>query len=104
MTDSIESMQQQGRLIEVPDSVRERAYLKSREEYDAMYKRSVEDPEGFWAEQADEYLYWHKKWDKVLEWEFDTPKIEWFKGGQDERRLQLPRPASHRRGAATRPR
>ena len=31
---------------------------------------------------AEEYLYWHKKWDKVLDWEFDTPRVEWFKGGK----------------------
>ena len=49
MSDSIESMQKAGRVFEPSDSVRERAYLKTREEYDAMYKRSVEDPEGFWA-------------------------------------------------------
>lgn len=82
MADSIESMQHEGLTIQPPEFVRERAYLKSREEYDAMYTRSIEDPEGFWAEQAEEYLYWDKKWDTVLEWDFDKPKIEWFKGGK----------------------
>ncbi len=85
MTDestSIQSMQKELRVVEPADWVRENAHLKSMEEYEAMYKRSVEDPEGFWAEQAEEHLYWHKKWDKVLEWEFDTPKVEWFKGGK----------------------
>lgn len=82
MADSIESMQHEERLFEPPAFVRDRAYLRTREEYEEMYRRSVEDPEGFWAQQADEYLYWHKKWDTVLEWEFDTPKVEWFKGGK----------------------
>ncbi|HEY5433395.1 MAG TPA: acetate--CoA ligase, partial [Coriobacteriia bacterium] len=75
-------MQQDGLTIEPPEFVRERAYIKSREEYETMYKRSIEDPEGFWAEQAEEYLHWEKKWDSVLEYDFDKPKIEWFKGGK----------------------
>ncbi len=55
--------------------------IKSLAEYNAAWKRSVEDPEGFWAEQAETFT-WRKKWDKVLEWEFKTPSIEWFKGGK----------------------
>ncbi len=82
MAEAIESMQHEGLLIEPADFVRERAYLKTREEYEAMYNRSIEDPDGFWAEMAEEHMYWHKKWDSVLEYEFDTPKIEWFKGGK----------------------
>ncbi|MDP2234171.1 MAG: AMP-binding protein, partial [Actinomycetota bacterium] len=85
MTDeskSIESLSGEKRVFPVPAWVSERAYIKSMDEYDAMYQRSVDDPEGFWAEAAEEYLYWHKKWDKVLEWEFDTPRVEWFKGGK----------------------
>jgi acyl-coenzyme A synthetase/AMP-(fatty) acid ligase len=55
--------------------------IKSLEEYKAAYKKSVEDPEGFWAGVADNFL-WKRKWDKVLDWNFTEPKIEWFKGGQ----------------------
>jgi acetyl-CoA synthetase len=73
---------QELRVVQPQDWVREKAYIKSMDEYEAMYKRSVEDPEGFWAEKAEEFVYWEKKWDKVLEWEFDTPRIEWFKGGK----------------------
>ena len=47
------------------------AYFKSIAEYEAVYKRSVEDPEGYWAERAKDALVWTKKWDKVLEWSFD---------------------------------
>lgn len=57
------------------------AYIKSREEYDQLYKRSIEDPEGFWAEQAKAYLSWDKTWDFVLRYDFDEAKIEWFGGG-----------------------
>ncbi len=79
---SIESMSHELRVVEPPEWVRERAYIKSSDEYEAMYKRSVEDPEGFWAEMAEEHLYWHKKWDSVLDYEFDTPRVAWFSGGK----------------------
>ncbi len=82
MSEGITSVQQEGLVIDPPDWVRERAWMKSMDEYDAMYKRSIEDMEGFWAEMAEEYVYWHKKWDKVLDWEFDTPRIEWFVGAK----------------------
>jgi acetyl-CoA synthetase len=52
------------------------------EQYQAMYKQSVEDPAAFWAEQADNYLTFMKKWDTVLDWSFDQEDlhINWFKG------------------------
>ncbi|MEJ7820789.1 MAG: acetate--CoA ligase [Chitinophagaceae bacterium] len=55
--------------------------IKSLEEYNTAYKKSVEDPEGFWAEIAEQFT-WRKKWDKVLDWNFKEPKIEWFKGAK----------------------
>ncbi len=54
--------------------------IKSLEQYKADYKKSVEDPEGFWADIA-QHFKWHKPWDKVVDWNFTEPKIEWFKGG-----------------------
>ncbi len=50
--------------------------------YQQMYKRSVDDPEGFWAEMAEKYLSWDKKWDSVLSWDFVEGNIEWFQGGK----------------------
>ena len=58
------------------------AHIKSLEEYEKIYKRSVEDPEGFWAEMAEKHLTWYKKWDKVLEYNFEKPEIKWFQGGK----------------------
>jgi len=55
--------------------------IKSYDEYKAAYRKSVEDPETFWAEIA-QHFQWRKKWDKVLNWNFKEPKIEWFAGGQ----------------------
>ncbi len=55
--------------------------IKSFEEYQAVYKKSVEEPENFWAEQAESFL-WRKKWDKVLEWNFKEPSVKWFSGAK----------------------
>lgn len=55
--------------------------INTFEEYRAVYKKSVKDPEGFWAGIAEQY-HWFKPWDSVLEWEFKTPSVEWFKGGK----------------------
>ncbi len=79
---SIESLMKEFRVVEPPEWVSERAYIKNMDEYEAMYQRSIEDPEAFWAEQAENMLHWHKKWDTVLDYEFDTPRVEWFKGGK----------------------
>ncbi len=56
--------------------------LINAEQYEAMYNRSVEDPDGLWAEQADKFLTWFRKWDKVQEWDFHTAEIKWFEGGK----------------------
>jgi acetyl-CoA synthetase len=55
--------------------------IKSLEQYHQDYKKSVEDPEAFWGNIAENFQ-WRKKWDKVLDWNFAEPKIEWFKGGK----------------------
>ena len=54
------------------------------EQYQEMYRQSVEDPDGFWSEQAENYLSWFKPWDKVSDWSFsgDDLHIRWFEGGQ----------------------
>jgi acetyl-CoA synthetase len=54
------------------------------EQYQAMYRQSIDDPEGFWGAQAEQYITWFKKWDKVLDWSFgkDDLHIEWFKGAK----------------------
>ncbi|MEZ4888507.1 MAG: acetate--CoA ligase [Chitinophagales bacterium] len=55
--------------------------ITSWEQYQTDYKRSVEDPEGFWADIAESFQ-WHKKWDKVLDWNFKEPNVKWFEGGK----------------------
>ncbi len=55
--------------------------IRSQAEYDQAYAFSVKEPEAFWAEQADTFT-WHRKWDTVLEWDFDGPDVKWFGGGK----------------------
>ena len=55
--------------------------IRSEAEYQEAYKKSIENPEGFWAAIAENFV-WKKKWDKVLNWNFREPKVEWFAGGQ----------------------
>ncbi len=51
--------------------------------YRAMYKRSLADPEGFWADMANEHVHWFRKWDKVADWRFDGDVgIRWFDGAR----------------------
>jgi len=45
------------------------------------YQKSVANPTGFWDNVADTF-YWHKRWDKVLEWDFHEPKVSWFVNGK----------------------
>ncbi len=55
--------------------------LRSQADHTAAYAKSVSDPEGFWAAQAGSFL-WRKKWDRVLQWDFDGPDVKWFIGGK----------------------
>lgn len=55
--------------------------IKTLQEYQEVYKRSIESPDDFWGEQADTFT-WRKKWDKVLEWNFKEPDVKWFTGGK----------------------
>ena len=55
--------------------------IRSFEDYEKAYKESVEDPESFWGEVAQEFV-WKKPWKKVLEWDFNNYDVKWFKGGK----------------------
>ncbi|MDP6123868.1 MAG: acetate--CoA ligase [Arenicellales bacterium] len=49
-------------------------------QYQKMYQQSIDDPEGFWAQQADEFVTWSRRWDKVMDVDFHQAKITWFDG------------------------
>ena len=55
--------------------------INSLEEYNKQYQKSIEDPEQFWGDIANTFT-WKKKWDNVLNWNFEEPKVNWFEGGK----------------------
>jgi acetyl-CoA synthetase len=57
-------------------------HIKHLEEYYKVYRKSVREPEVFWEEIAEEHFSWHKKWDKVLEWDFSKPNVKWYQGAK----------------------
>jgi len=71
------------KVYDVPADFAAQANINA-EQFDTLYQRSVEDPEGFWGDMAREYLSWFKDWDQTLDWSFakDDLHIEWFKGGR----------------------
>ena len=75
----LDSVLRESRIFDPPQEFSERAYIQNLEQYEALYKKSIEDPEAFWAAAANE-LHWFKPWDKVLEW--NLPWAKWFVGGQ----------------------
>lgn len=73
----VQENQLEGEIFFPPDEVVSNAYIQ---DYESLYQRSIEDPEGFWAERAEE-LEWYRRWDKVLD-DSDPPFYKWFIGGQ----------------------
>jgi acetyl-CoA synthetase len=63
------------------EEYRKIAYVNSMEQYRELYRRSLDDPDGFWAEQARKYLTWEKEWDFVCRSDFHQAQIAWFGGG-----------------------
>ncbi len=82
---AIDSLMSEDRKFPPPEALKADAHIKSVEQYEQMYKRSIEDPDGFWLEQA-ELLQWHKKPTKAREYVWDTAarKIQhtWFADGE----------------------
>ncbi|NIB39281.1 acetate--CoA ligase [Pseudomaricurvus alkylphenolicus] len=65
----------------VPTEVASNAWI-DKQKYDAMYRQSVENPDQFWAEQANEFLTWSKPFGKVQEFDFHQGTANWFDGGE----------------------
>ncbi|MEW6715778.1 MAG: acetyl-coenzyme A synthetase N-terminal domain-containing protein, partial [Nitrospirota bacterium] len=79
---SIQVLMSEKRTFPPSEEFSKKAHICSIEEYEKIYKRSVEDMEGFWADIAQKNISWYKKWDKVLEYDFRKPDIKWFIGGK----------------------
>ncbi|MGD0487255.1 MAG: acetate--CoA ligase [Syntrophorhabdales bacterium] len=78
---TITSMMEETRRFPPSKEFVDQAYVKSREEYERMWKESIENPEKFWGGIAGE-LFWFKKWDKVNQENFAKADIKWFLGGK----------------------
>src|SRR5471032_2006220 len=75
----LESTLREDRVFPPPPEFAAKAHIKSLEEYETLYARSIADPEAFWAEAASE-LHWFQKWSKVLDWQL--PVAKWFVDGK----------------------
>ena len=90
---TITSVLKETRTFPPPPDFVAKAAIKSREAYQRLFDHAKDNPEDFWAEQA-ESLAWIKRWDKVLVW--NEPHAQWFVGGKLNVSAQLPRPSSRR--------
>jgi acetyl-CoA synthetase len=80
MSNNIESLQKENRVFTPSEEFANDAHVKSVEEYEELHQRSIDDPEGWWSEQASN-LKWQRPWDTVLDWS-GAPFAKWFEGGQ----------------------
>ena len=69
------------RIYPVPREFSDTAYIDN-EQYEELYRKSIADPEAFWAEQAGELLNWSKQWNRVMDFDFNNGEISWFEGGR----------------------
>ncbi len=81
-SETIDVLSQEGVTFPPPEEFSGRAHINSIGEYDRLYRHAIEHTESFWAQMAQENLSWYKKWEKVLEYDFDKPLVKWFIGGK----------------------
>ncbi|MDH4085076.1 MAG: acetate--CoA ligase [Nitrospira sp.] len=65
----------------IPDEFRKHAHI-TEQQYCDLYRRSIDDPDGFWSEQAETFISWSGRWKKVLDWDFKQGHVRWFDGGK----------------------
>ncbi|MCB0324945.1 MAG: acetate--CoA ligase [Bdellovibrionales bacterium] len=88
MSQEIESLLKEKRVFKPAEEVSERALVRSEAEYQQLYEQSLQNPEAFWAAQAEENLSWFRKWDSVLSYdvsrigETTAPYVSWFSGAK----------------------
>jgi acetyl-CoA synthetase len=93
---ALDTVLQERRLFPPSPEFSARAVIRSMQEYEDLYRRSIEDPEAFWGQLAREELHWFKPFEQVLQWQ--EPYARWFVGGLTnasynclDRHLQTPR-------------
>ena len=78
---SFTSMMDEKRKFEPSEDFRKQAHINSMRQYEEIYQQSIEDPEGFWAKEAEKFE-WFKKWDRVHSWDPEKIDCKWFEGGK----------------------
>ncbi len=69
------------KIYDVKPEIAAHAHINA-ETYKTLYRRSIEKPEAFWAEQAEQFLVWSKHWDTVMDYDYPKGYIRWFEGGK----------------------
>ena len=69
------------KIYDVKPDIAAQAHINA-ETYKTLYQRSIEEPEAFWAEQAEQFLVWSKRWDTVMDYDYPKGYIRWFEGGK----------------------
>ena len=69
------------KIYDVKQDIAAKTHINA-ETYNALYQRSIEMPEAFWAEQAEQFLVWSKRWDTVMDYDYPKGYIRWFEGGK----------------------
>lgn len=88
MTVEISSHLKESRIFKPEKKFSEKSLIPSELEYEKLYSESIEKPESFWAKMAEDNLEWFKKWEKVLEYNFDEignverPYVKFFSGAK----------------------
>jgi len=80
--DKITSLLSENRYFEPPGAQGAAPRIGDMETYRAEYRRSLEDPDGFWTDRATELIDWYKTWDTVVDADFSKPEIRWFDGAE----------------------
>src|ERR1044071_9714207 len=75
----IVSTMQEHRIFPPSSEFSKKAWIQSKEQYEQLYRESIDHPDQFWGKIAEE-LHWFKKWDKVLDWQ--NPYAKWFIGAK----------------------
>ncbi len=79
--EGLEGVLKEQKIFHPPKDFRDKAHIKNSAEYERLYEQSIEEPERFWTDMAEEII-WFKKWDKVMEGDFSKAEIAWFKGAK----------------------
>ncbi len=69
------------KIYEIKQNITDHAHI-TPETYQSMYQRSIDEPEAFWAEQAELFLDWSAPWKKVMDFDYPKGYIRWFEGGK----------------------